>query len=150
MRQLKRHMYFLLISILPCFVGMPNSLSEPSKRVSINLKLHSVVLGPEVTLGDVSHILMRDGITKAKLVSIKIGNAPPPGESSDIQLSYIKRCVKVAGFEKYSTIIKGPRTIRVRTAQFEIDKALLREEFARVTETLTFVCAYKKNLNFKA
>ncbi|MCH8873367.1 hypothetical protein IH824_11465, partial [candidate division KSB1 bacterium] len=78
--------------------------------MSIKLKARTIVLGPDITLGDVSNILTPNSIVRAKLLAIKIGHAPPPGESSEIKLSHIKRCLKVAGFEEYTKTIRGPRT----------------------------------------
>ena len=136
MNLVKKTLYvFLIFNLyLLCLTAPGNSESKKSKRntrLSIKLKARAIVLGPNVTLGDVSHILTQNSSIQAKLVAIKIGLAPPPGESSEIKLSYIKRCLRVAGFDKYSNAIKGPRTIRIITAQVEIDKAILKEEFAK-------------------
>lgn len=105
--------------------------SERGEKLSISLKARSVVLGPEVKLGDIGKVLIPDHHKRAQLASIVIGQAPPPGESSEISLTYIKRCLKLHGFEKYLSVIEGPRTVRIITAHVEIDKAFLREEFAR-------------------
>ena len=126
---------FLIFNLyLLCVIDPGNSESKQSKRsnqLSIKLKARTIVLGPVVTLGDVSHILAANSTIRDKLLTVKVGLAPPPGESSEIKLSYIKRCLKVAGLDKYTDAIKGPRTIRVITAQVEIDKAILKEEFAK-------------------
>jgi len=115
--------------------------SKNSSKLSIKLKARTIVLGPDITLGEVSSILTPNSIVRTKLLAIKIGHAPPPGESSEIKLSYIKRCLKVAGFEEYTKTIRGPRTIRVVTAQVEIDKAILKEEFAKLLKnTARFAC----------
>jgi len=137
MRIVKKTLCSFLISILflLCIINMGSSESKQSKnssKLSIKLKARTIVLGPDITLGDVSRILTPNSTVRAKLSTIKIGHAPPPGESSEIKLSYIKRCLKVAGFEEYAKVIKGPRTIRVVTAQIEIDKAILKEEFAKL------------------
>ena len=116
---------FFLLSLFFVAVG-----TSGSKQLSIKLKAKAVILGPEITLGDVGYIIAADSVKREQLMSIKIGDAPPPGESSDISLSHIKRCLKTAGFSKYVHAIKGPRTIRVITAPVEIDKAFLREEYA--------------------
>ena len=136
MNLVKKTLYFFLIfSLYLLYLTTPgNSESKKLKsntRLSIKLKARAIVLGPNVTLGDVSHILAQNSTIRAKLLTIKIALAPPPGESSEIKLSYIKRCLKVAGFDKYSNAIKGPRTIRIITAPVEIDKAILKEEFAK-------------------
>ncbi len=115
--------------------------SKNSSKLSIKLKARTIVLGPDITLGEVSSILTPNSIVRTKLLAIKIGHAPPPGESSEIKVSYIKRCLKVAGFEEYAKTISGPRAIRVVTAQVEIDKAILKEEFAKLLKnTARFAC----------
>ena len=136
MNLFKKRLYAGVVSILFILglIGMGSGEIKQSKnsiKLSIKLKARTVVLGPDITLGNVSYILTSNSTTRAKLLTIKIGNAPPPGESSEIKLSHIKRCLKVAGLDQYSKLIKGPRTIRVVTAQIEIDKAILREEFAK-------------------
>ncbi len=115
--------------------------SKNSSKLSIKLKARTIVLGPDITLGEVSNILTPNSIVRTKLLAIKIGHARPPGESSEIKVSYIKRCLKVAGFEEYAKTISGPRAIRVVTAQVEIDKAILKEEFAKLFKnTARFAC----------
>lgn len=126
--------FSIFILYLLCAIDIGSGESRQSKNnasLSIKLRARTTVLGPDVTLGDVSHILTRNRTIRARLLTIKIGHAPPPGESSEIKLSYIKRCLKMAGFTEYTKAIKGPRTIRVVTAQVEIDKAILKEEFAK-------------------
>lgn len=136
MNLVKKTLYvFLIFNLyLLCVIEPGNSESKKSKgsnKLSIKLKARAIVLGPNITLGDVSHISTRNSTIREKLLTIKIGLAPPPGESSEIKLSYIKRCLTVAGFDKYTDAIKGPRTVRIITAQVEIDKAILKEEFAK-------------------
>ncbi|MFQ5648471.1 MAG: hypothetical protein ACE5IY_00875 [bacterium] len=99
-------------------------------KFSIVLRAKSLVLGPVVTLGDIGHIVIPDSLQRTLLSSVKISDAPPPGETTEISMRHIMRRLKTAGFEKYLSALKGPRTIRVVTAQKEIDKAFLREALA--------------------
>ncbi len=139
-------LYIFFMSTLSLLIVIDMGSSETkhaknSSKLSIKLKARTIVLGPDITLGDVSNILTPNSTLRTKLLAIKIGHAPPPGESSEIKLSYIKRCLKVAGFEEYAKTIWGPKTIRVVTAQFEIDKAILKEEFAKLLKnTARFAC----------
>jgi hypothetical protein len=104
--------------------------TEEGSRLSINLKAKAVVLGPEVTLGDIVFIQVEDLKLRNRLMSIKVGEAPPPGESFEITLHYIKRLLETTGFAQVANHLNGPRSVRVITAQKEIDKAFVREEFA--------------------
>ncbi len=117
--------------------------SIKSNKLSIKLKARTIVLGPDITLGDVSHILTPNSTIRTKLLTIKIGHAPPPGESSEIKLSHIKRCLKVAGFGECINAIKGPRTVRVVTAEVEIDKAILKEEFAKFITNTALLASFE-------
>ncbi len=104
-------LYIFLISTLCLLIVIDMGSSETkqsknSSKLSIKLKARTIVLGPDITLGDVSNILTPNSIVRAKLLAIKIGHAPPPGESREIKLSYIKRCLKVAGFEEYTKTIR--------------------------------------------
>ncbi|RMF67387.1 MAG: hypothetical protein D6743_04975 [Calditrichaeota bacterium] len=118
---------FGLFFLNPSLAGVQQATGG---KLSINLKARTVVLGPEITLGDVGRIVVRDRALRQKLSSVKIKQAPPPGEATDISLNDIKKCLRVAGFGKYVHALRGPRTIRVVTAPVEIDKAFIREEHA--------------------
>jgi len=100
--------------------------------LSINLKARSVILGPQIKLGDLSHIYVSNTRKKVTIGKVTLGAAPPPGESTEISLNYIKRRLRTEGLEEYIQYLKGPRTIRVITAQNEIDKAFSREELANL------------------
>ena len=148
MSVVKKPFCIFLISILYllCVIDMGSSESKQStksKKLSIKLKARTIVLGPDVTLGNVSHILTPNNTIRAKLLAIKIGHAPPPSESNEIKVSHIKRCLKVAGFGKYINTIRGPRTIRVVTAEIEIDKAILKEEFAKLITNTALLFTFK-------
>lgn len=117
------------------FGGIKFSVSVPlnspaQKKLTIHLKAKAIVLGPIVTLGDIGSISIPDSFIQSRISSIKIKDAPPPGESSEIRLSQIKKCLRKAGFDRYLNILNGPRLIRVTTAQIEIDKAFIKEEYA--------------------
>lgn len=123
---------FVTLSCYSFFSVTAITASDVNKNLSINLKAKSIVLGPEIRLRDVGTIIIPDTKKKAEIAQIIIGKAPPPGESSEISLNYIKRRLKVSGFEDYVSIIKGPRIIRIVTAHVEIDKAFLKQEFASI------------------
>lgn len=114
--------------------------TEEGARLSINLKAKAVVLGPEVTLGDIGFVQVADIKLRKRLMSIKVGEAPPPGESFEITLHYVKRLLETTGFAQIASRLNGPRSVRVITAQKEIDKAFVREEFAlKLDETLNLI-----------
>jgi len=123
----------LLLSFIvaPLFLISGNTMSRNSdmdEDISISLNPKSIVLGPSITLADVSTINIVNLADKKSMGNIEIGSAPPPGESSEIMLSYIKRKLKKAGFQKYLTLISGPKTIRVITAHKEIDRVFHRKK----------------------
>lgn len=103
------------------------------REFSINIKSKALVLGPKITLGEIGVLAIPDSVKKEQLASVELGLAPPPGESREITLRYIKRCIKRAGFGEFISYIKGPRTIRVITAPVEIDKAILKDEIAQLS-----------------
>jgi hypothetical protein len=135
---MKRNAKVLLsIVITLCMAAsvMSQNVESPSGNdLSINLKPRAVVVGPVITLGDIGYIVVQDSVRRSLLKSVRITDAPPPGESTEISLNYIKNRLKAAGFKDFASVINGPKSIRVTTAQIEIDKAFLREEFARLFE----------------
>lgn len=125
----------LFISAVVIFINLDSGHPQKNSptgnnQLSINLKAQAVVVGPEIKLGDIGYIVLGDSAVRKRLSQIKIGIAPPPGESSEILLSYVKRCLIKEGFKKFVSVLRGPNVIRVTTAQNEIDKAFLREEYA--------------------
>jgi len=101
--------------------------AQSKNGLSINLKSRALVIGPRIRLGEIGVIQGATKKIKAALDSLELGQAPPPGESREITLSYIKNKMRAAGLKKYIRYIKGPKRIRVTTAQVQIDKAILRE-----------------------
>ncbi|MFQ5863913.1 MAG: hypothetical protein ACE5IW_01655 [bacterium] len=140
---MKRHNIFLaelsILVIIMLFAGLDAAFSQSmplnsGRNFSINLKSKALVLGPKIKLGEIGKIIVPDSLQRLKLSSIELGQAPPPGESTDLSLNYIKRCLKRAGFEEFISYIKGPKTVRVTTAQIEIDKAFLEEGYANLLQ----------------
>lgn len=109
--------------------GETDKTVSASKDFAILLKAKATVLGPDISLGDVGNIIIKDRKVRTKLLAMKIATAPPPGESLEISLAQIKRRLKSAGLTQYVELIQGPSHIRVMTAQTEIDKAIVMEEF---------------------
>lgn len=108
-----------------------------SSSFEIRLKAKAQVLGPRISLQDISIIKTSRNKVVRQLLSVQLGDAAPPGESKEITLSDIKRCLIRAGFKQYVRYLKGPRSIRVTTAQIEIDKAFVHEEFASLGRRYT-------------
>jgi len=119
----------LLISGLAFSMAPSEANNVTNQEFAILLQAKVTVLGPDINLGDVGNIIIKDRKARAKLLSIRIATAAPPGESLEISLSQIKRRLKSAGLSKYVDLIQGPSHIRVMTAQIEIDKAIVMEEF---------------------
>lgn len=117
---------FLMVLLVQSLLGSKSTGSLAEKH-SINLRARSTILGPHILLGDITTLMVTDSLKRMKLSAIKIGKAAPPGESTEILLSHIKKKLMHAGFGEYADSISGPRTIRVLTAQKEIDKAFVRE-----------------------
>ncbi len=117
--------------VLSISVSGKNSSSSNGNhsKVMIELLSKKVILGPKINLGDVCDFKNMDAKIVDELRSIMIGIAPPPGESKEITRSLIKRRLIGAGFKNYIDFIEGPKRIQVITAQNEIDKAFLRENF---------------------
>ncbi len=100
---------------------------------TIQLKAKCVVVGQNVTFGDISNITDSNTLSpalKSELRNVVIRKAPPPGESTDISRNEIKRRLERAGFGTVVQSIQGPRNIRVVSAHEEIDKAFIKEELA--------------------
>lgn len=127
---------FLVVSFSMLFTAHSlvavSESSETGKNLSISLKARAVVLGPYVKLGDVGNLIIPNNKTRTQIASVIIGKAPPPGEAREISLNYIKRCLKSNGLEKYTSLLNGPKTIRIITAHVEIDKAFLQQEYAYI------------------
>lgn len=121
---------FLTIILVQSLLGSKSTGSIGEDEHSINLRARSTILGPHITLGDISSLMVADSLQRMKLSALKIGRAAPPGESTEILRSYIKKKLMHSGFGEYADSISGPRTIRVLTAQKEIDKAFVKEILA--------------------
>jgi len=120
----------VLVIITTLVIIESKKLTASGREYSINLKSRVIVIGPMITLGDIGQVVERDSATKILLSAVKIIEAPPPGETTEISINFIKRCLITAGLRKYTSSLKGPKVVRVTTAQVEIDKAFLIEEFA--------------------
>jgi flagella basal body P-ring formation protein FlgA len=98
-----------------------------SKDLSINLKARSLVIGPKILLHEICFIQTDNREIRQKIGAVQLGKAPPPGESKELTLSFIKQQLRQAGLQKYLDKISGPKVIRVTTAHQEISKAVLED-----------------------
>jgi hypothetical protein len=103
------------------------SVIEPS----IQIKNKALVIGPVIRLSEIGIIDTPDRTIREKLGAVTLGMAPPPGESKDLTLSYIKQQIRKSGLHRYLDRVSGPKTIRVTTAHKEITKAILEDAVAR-------------------
>jgi hypothetical protein len=132
---------FHILAAIACAILLSNlGLGRSGKdsatyhdQLSINLKARALVIGPTIRLRDLGKIVVPDSVKRARVADLKIADAPPPGESSEISLNYIKRRLHAAGFHEFTSSIKGPSIIRVTTAQDEIDKAMIKDEYASLS-----------------
>jgi len=130
-----------IIIAIACFLLIDSVFGQKTKGQSklellvVNLKKSTQVLGPQVVLADVAEI------TGPKKLKVDLGRiivcpqVPPPGESMEISLRHIKLCLVKAGFKDFVKL-KGPKMIRVSTAQVEINKAFLRENYANLKRSI--------------
>lgn len=98
-----------------------------NKELSINLKARSLVIGPKILLKEICVIRTGDKSIQQKIGAVQLGKAPPPGESKELTLSFIKLQLRQAGLQKYLDNVSGPKVIRVTTAHEEISKAVLED-----------------------
>ena len=98
-----------------------------NKELSINLKARALVIGPKILLKEICVIQTDDKSIQQKIGAVQLGKAPPPGESKELTLSYIKLQLRQAGMQKYLDKVSGPKVIRVTTAHEEISKAVLED-----------------------
>lgn len=134
-----KKMIFLILSLaflVNPVAGVGQEQTAPHNDFSINLKSQALVLGPQIKLGDIAVIEVPDSLAKQLTKVVICEKAAPPGESRELSLNYIKRCIKRAGFKKYLTFIHGPRIIRVTTAPVEIHKTYARKGFAQIKKGL--------------
>jgi flagella basal body P-ring formation protein FlgA len=103
------------------------SAQNPSRELSINLKARSLVIGPRILLKEVCVIQTDDKAIQQKIGEVQLGKAPPPGESKELTLAFIKLQLRQAGLQKYIDKLSGPKSIRVTTAHEEISKAVLED-----------------------
>jgi len=131
---MKKGIYTAFVLLSCSFLGQATYSSIAQEKnhqpFAINLRPRSVVLGPNVTLGDLGNIYLSDRNRRKILSQIDLGQAPPPGEGREISLSYIKRRLRTEGLGEFIALLSGPKRVRVITAQIEIDKAFLSEQFA--------------------
>ncbi|MFQ5769469.1 MAG: hypothetical protein ACE5HX_02960 [bacterium] len=132
----------VLIFILLDLIYGQNITSNNKTELSINIKTKALVLGPKIKLGDIGVLVVPDSIKKEQLASVILGDAAPPGESREISLNYIKRCLKRAGLGEFNSYIHGPKTIRVTTAPVEMDKAIIKEGVALILNNQIYVFYY--------
>ena len=141
MRPVSKKLHIVAIfasAILLLSLGTGSSQKTNSSyngQFSINLKAKALVIGPIITLGDIGSIVISDSSKRIQLSELKIVDAPPPGESTEILLSYVKKRLQAAGLEDVVSFLRGPSIIRVTTAQEEIDKVFVREGYAQLVPT---------------
>ena len=98
-----------------------------SRELSINLKARSLVIGPKILLHEICIIQTNDRAIRQQIGAVQLGKVPPPGESKELTLSFIKLQLRQAGLQKYLDKISGPKVIRVTTAHEEISKVVLED-----------------------
>lgn len=98
-----------------------------TKELSINLKARALVIGPRILLHEICVIDSDDRKIREQLGTVQLGQAPPPGESKELTLSFIKLQIRRAGLQQYLGKVSGPKVVRVTTAHEEISKAVLED-----------------------
>lgn len=97
-------------------------------KYTINLKTESIVIGPQITLGDIAQIQVIDDTYKTRLCALILCISPPPGEARELSMGFIERKIKEAGFNPKMISFSGPKIVRITAAQIEIHKIFFREE----------------------
>ena len=115
-----KYVKYVSIMILLCLHGYINSGFGAVKQFTINFRTESKAVGPNILLGEISQVVVKDPKLKKKLDRLVITKAAPPGEAREITRSLIKKRIRASGFNLHQIIFNGPNTMRVTTIQNKI------------------------------
>ncbi len=119
--------WVLLLASLPGPVPALARANVKDHSITLILRAHVVVVGPEIHLGDLCKLEPPNKTLARKLARLKVTRAAPPGESKDVALSKIRLVLRHAKLERYIKKIKGPRVVRVKTGHRDITRMRLEE-----------------------
>lgn len=125
-RKVFRGLWLVMVLLVMARANLVWSQSQ-TKEFSINLKARALVIGPKILLHEICIINTDNKAIRTKLGAVQLGQAPPPGESKELTLAFIKLQIRRAGLQEYLDKVAGPKVIRVTTAHEEISKAVLED-----------------------
>jgi hypothetical protein len=118
-----------LIGILAVRFGIcPVVYGNPQFTISFHSE--SVVVGSEISLGEIGKIVLNNEKLCKRLSSLVIAEAAPPGETREISLSYIKKRLKELGFDIQQIHFKGPKVLRITTMPNKLIDLLIEDKIA--------------------
>lgn len=127
---LKKNFDFMSPLFLISILLLPASLFAEVSQFTINFKTESIVIGPQITLGEVGQIIVADKALRHRLNQLEITKAAPPGEAKEITVSQIKKCVREEGFDLAHIIFKGPKILRITTLPDKLINLIIEDKLA--------------------
>ena len=124
-------MYFRIMLVLSLIFGfgiLPAFSETP--QLTISFHSESVVVGPEISLGEIGKIVINNEMLCKTLRDLIIAEAAPPGETREISLSYIKKCIKELGFNLQEIQFNGPKVLRITTMPNKLIDLLIEDQTA--------------------
>lgn len=125
----------LLLSSIGLLLSVPEVGAFPAKYV-LEIKAHGTVVGPYISLAEISRIIPRSDELMARLKKVQLGRAAPPGESKDLSLNHIRLQLRRRGLDGHFKAVTGPKIVRVRTAHKDMTRLRLQESVAAFVDSL--------------
>lgn len=101
-----------------------------NSQLTISFHSESVVVGEEISLGEIGKIVLNNDKLCEKLSNLVIAEAAPPGETRELSLSHIKKCIKELGFNLELIQFYGPKVLRITTIPNKIIDLLIEDKMA--------------------
>lgn len=115
MQRIRFNGYFQLFFII--LLGLTSGSYAKNQQFTLKFSSESIVIGPQIVLGEICEIAVKDTSQLVMIKKLVVGDAAPPGEAREISLSLIKKYIRESGFDLKQINFKGPKIIRITTIQ---------------------------------
>lgn len=129
--------FFIRIGLISLFIfgpGISRGAANPP-QFRIFFQTESIVIGTQISLGEIAKIVASDEKIGLTLRGLKISEAAPPGETREVTLSYVKKCIKESGYNLQQFQFSGPRILRITTMPTKIIDLLIEDKIVLPNRT---------------
>jgi len=143
-------MQFLIrIGLISFFAFGPGIgwVAATSPQFSISFHSESIVVGTQISLGEIAKIATSNEKIGHALRKLQITEAAPPGETRELTLSFIRKCIKERGFNLRQIQFTGPKILRITTMPTKIIDLLIEDKIALRYRTFQII-KWDQNFTF--